>query len=150
MVWANWSILPTKGMRLASALLKMKGISVQRMAMASMKLECGATTKACQNNYFWRAILCSLMKTIMSIAKILLDFPFIKMRFLFYLPRTGATSLVTCWPEIWMEWKPSERTHIWPRKQHTFWNKKMSDFLNKLAFEDLPKCKVSTHRKGKG
>ena len=39
-------------MRLASALLKMKGIPVQRMAMASMKLECGATTKACQNNYF--------------------------------------------------------------------------------------------------
>jgi hypothetical protein len=31
-------------MRLASALLKMKGIPVQRMAMASMKLECGATT----------------------------------------------------------------------------------------------------------
>jgi hypothetical protein len=35
-------------MRLASALLKMKGIPVQRMAMASIKLECGATTKASQ------------------------------------------------------------------------------------------------------
>ncbi len=72
---------------------------------------------------------CSLIKKIMFVAKILMDFPFIKMRFLFSLPRTGATSLVTCWPEIWMAWKPSERTHIWPRKQHTFWYKKMSDFL---------------------
>ncbi len=71
-------------------------------------------------NFCWRAVFCSLMKTIMSIAKILMDIPFIKMRFLFSLPRTGATSLVTFWPEIWMEWKPSERTHIWPRKQHTF------------------------------
>ena len=51
-------------MLLASALLKMKGIPVQRMAMASMKLECGATT-ASHNNFLGVQFFYSLIATLL-------------------------------------------------------------------------------------
>ncbi len=45
MAWANWIHFPTKRRFLFSSLLTMKGRPVQKMANASRKLECGATTK---------------------------------------------------------------------------------------------------------
>ena len=51
MAWANWIHFPKKRRFLFSSLLTKKGSPVQKMAKASRKLECGATTVTRNKHY---------------------------------------------------------------------------------------------------